>query len=510
MGAESGLNDDVGSANESKSLRWRPASFLGALVPYAILAATQTAPGPKVNFSHSVAPIFKAHCASCHGASSSAGGLDLTSVAGIKRGGASGGLLKVGDPQGSLLMKRITGLIGPQMPMGMPALSAVDRTTIAQWVSQGALFDTDSNPRHWAYVAPVTPKVPILNSTWVRNPIDAFVFARLKKEGLRPSPTASKETLIRRVSLDLTGLPPTLQEVDAFLADKSPHAYEKVVDRLLNSPHYGERQARGWLDLARYADTDGYEKDLNRTAWEYRDWVIDAYNRNLPYDRFTIDQIAGDLLPNATVEDRVATGFQRNTMQNLEGGVDQEEAHFAVVLDRAETTATVWLGSTLGCARCHDHKYDPFSQRDYYKMAAFYSNTAIYPRGDKKVGEEKWLEAELPVPTKEQAAELSTLHADISRLQGQLERAKSELDVDVAPSGLDSKKMGARRSLGLSPSLMAEYQKWRQHAQEALDWMPRIPVAAKSAGGAARHRSPVRSRPSKRSGSGQGHVRREL
>ncbi len=211
---------------------------------------------------------------------------------------------------------------------------------------------------------------------------------------------------MRRLYLDLTGLPPTPEEVDAFLKDTRPDAYERLVDKLLDSPHYGERQALVWLDLARYADTDGYEKDLRRAIWRYRDWVIEAFNRDMPFDQFTIEQIAGDLLPNPTLEQRIATGFHRNTMQNLEGGVDQAEAHENKLYDRVDTTATVWLGLTMNCARCHDHKYDPIKQTEYYQMLAFFNNSKIYPVGDARISEEKWLEAQIPAPTPDQTRSL--------------------------------------------------------------------------------------------------------
>ncbi|HWD40633.1 MAG TPA: PSD1 and planctomycete cytochrome C domain-containing protein [Fimbriimonas sp.] len=401
---------------------------VGAATPFAFLSANQNSSVPQVSFGRQVAPVFKAHCISCHSGKSAAGKLDLSTATGMKKGGVSGALFKAGDPKDSLLMKRLMGIGGASMPMGMPPLSHEDLAMVRQWIEGGAKFDSETAMKHWAYVAPVMPKVPNLNSSWVRNPIDAFVLAKLKKEGLRPSPEASKETLIRRLSLDLIGLPPTPAEVSDFVHDKSPNAYEKVVDRLLASPHYGERQAREWLDLARYADTDGYEKDLNRTAWEYRDWVINAYNRNMPYDQFTVEQIAGDLMPNSTLQDKVATGFERNTMQNLEGGVNQEEAHFAVVEDRAETTATVWLGTTLMCARCHDHKYDPFTQKDYYKMVAFYNNSVVLPEGPKDIGEEKWLEPRIPIPTPTQEAEKQRLNGEIASLKSGIESSVGQAD----------------------------------------------------------------------------------
>ncbi len=205
------------------------------------------------------------------------------------------------------------------------------------------------------------------------NPIDNFILARLESEGLKPSPEADKATLLRRVTFDLTGLPPTPAEMDAFLHDKSPDAYEKVVDRLLNSPRYGERMAMQWLDLARYADTHGYHIDSHREMWHWRDWVIDAFNRNMPFDEFTIEQLAGDLLPHPTLAQRIATGFNRNHMINFEGGAIPEEYQNEYVVDRVETTSVVWMGMTMGCARCHDHKYDPIKQKDFYRFYAFFN-----------------------------------------------------------------------------------------------------------------------------------------
>jgi hypothetical protein len=231
---------------------------------------------------------------------------------------------------------------------------------------------------HWAYVAPVRPTPPVTaDPAWVINEIDAFVLARLEAEALSPSPPADRARLIRRVYLDLIGLPPTVAEVDAFLADDRPDAYEHVVDTLLASPHYGERWARPWLDLARYADSNGFQRDGFRDVWAFRDWVIRALNDDMPFDRFTIEQIAGDLLPNATVEQRIATGFHRGPTVNVEAGVDQEANRVNAVIDRVNTTGTVWLGTSIGCAQCHEHKYDPFTQRDYYRLFAYFNNTAV-------------------------------------------------------------------------------------------------------------------------------------
>lgn len=329
---------------------------------------------PSVDFASEVLPIFKASCFGCHGEEKQRGGLRMDSRESLLKGGDSGPAVIPGNSAKSPLILRVTGVEEPRMPMGQAPLSKAQIATLKQWIDQGAAWG-ESSGKHWAYVRPVRPKLPVVkNKTWARNPIDFFILARLEKEGLSPSPEASKETLIRRVSLDLIGLPPTPEEVRAFLADSSPNAYEKLVDRLLASPHYGERQARIWLDLARYADTNGYEKDERRSIWLYRDWVIQAFNQNMPFDQFTIEQIAGDMLPNASQSQRIATGFHRNTMKNEEGGVDVEEQRWLTLVDRVGVTGTVWLSSTLACAQCHDHKYDPISQREFYELLAFFDN----------------------------------------------------------------------------------------------------------------------------------------
>lgn len=397
-------------------------SYIGLpLALGGLVWSTPTAPQQrKVDFAREILPIFKASCFPCHGPERRQGGLRLSNREEAFKGGISGRVITPGDAENSLLVKRISSdEEGPRMPKGMTALSPEQIELIKRWINEGAEWPEGAeNAVHWAFVPPKRPLVPeVRNKAWVRNPIDAFILHRLEQEGLSPAPQAPKETLIRRLYLDLIGLPPTPEEVDAFLKDKRPDAYERLVDRLLNSPHYGERQAIVWLDLARYADTDGFEKDLRRTMWRYRDWVIDAFNRDMPFDQFTIEQIAGDLLPNPTLSQRIATGFHRNTMQNLEGGVDQAEAHENKLYDRADTTATVWLGITMSCARCHDHKYDPFTQREYYQLLAFFNNSRIYPVGDASVSEEKWLEAQIPAPTPEQERQLATLEQQIRLLE---------------------------------------------------------------------------------------------
>src|SRR5262245_3021101 len=235
-----------------------------------------------------------------------------------------------------------------------------------------------AEPKHWAYVAPVRPPTPLSRNpkSEIRNPIDAFILARLERESLSPSADADRAILLRRVTLDLTGLPPTIDAIAEFVADKRPDAYERVVDRLLANPAFGERWGREWLDLARYADSHGYQKDDLREIWPFRDWVIQALNADMPFDQFTIEQIAGDLLPKPTESQRVATGFHRCCPTNVEAGSDPDETRVLEVFDRVNTTATVWLGTTLECCQCHDHKYDPFTQKDYYRFFAFFNSTA--------------------------------------------------------------------------------------------------------------------------------------
>jgi len=400
-------------------------SYIGLPLVLGGLAWHAPAPPPpqrKVDFAREILPIFKASCFPCHGPERRQGGLRLSNREEAFKGGISGRVIIPGDADNSLLVKRISSdEEGPRMPKGMTALSPEQIALIKRWINEGAEWPEGAeNAIHWAFVPPKRPPIPeVKNKAWVRNPIDAFILHRLEQEGLSPAPEAPKEVLIRRLYLDLIGLPPSPEEVDAFLKDRRPDAYERLVDKLLQSPHYGERQAIEWLDLARYADTDGFEKDLRRTMWRYRDWVIEAFNRDMPFDQFTIEQIAGDLLPNPTLAQRIATGFHRNTMQNLEGGVDQAEAHEHKLYDRVDTTATVWLGITMGCARCHDHKYDPFTQKEYYQLLAFFNNSKIYPVGDASVSEEKWLEAQIPAPTPEQERRLAALQAQIQRLERQ-------------------------------------------------------------------------------------------
>lgn len=382
-------------------------SSLGGLRAETKNEPTPTAP-TAIDFNRDIRPILSNHCFKCHGPDLKKAGLDLQNRATAFQKLKSGNFAIVpGKSAESEMIERVSS---PDEDLRMPPKGKGERLTAAQiaklraWIDQGAKW-----PEHWAYVPSRRPALPEVHQpAWVHNGIDHFVLARLEKEGLAPSAEADRATLIRRVSLDLIGLPPTLPEVDAFLADQSSDAYEKVVDRLLDSPHYGERQALPWLDEARYADTNGYEADHRRTIWPYRDWVIRAFNRDLPFNQFTIEQIAGDLLPNATPEQKIATGFHRNTMVNTEGGTDDEEFRVAAIVDRVNTTMEVWMGTTFGCAQCHNHKYDPFMQAEYYKLFAFFNSTEDRGRSNEPI---------LEMPTAAEVARRQRVNAGLVRLR---------------------------------------------------------------------------------------------
>ncbi len=326
---------------------------------------------PKADFARDVQPLFQKRCYMCHGPAQQMSGLRFDQEDSAAR------VIQPGKSAASRLIQMVSGTGNQIMPPVGPRLTAVEIGMLRAWIDEGAPWAAGAEKPavHWSFRKIERPEPPaVRDRAWVRNPIDQFVLAKLDAEGIAPSPEASKLTLIRRVSLDLTGLLPTPQEVDAFVHDNRPDAYDRLVDRLLASPHYGERWARSWLDLARYADSDGYEKDRARPwAWRYRQWVIDAFNRDMPYDEFTIEQLAGDLLPNRTTDMLVATGFNRNTLTNREGGTDPEQFRDEQVLDRAATLGTVWLGLTVGCAQCHNHKFDPISQKEFYQLTAFFN-----------------------------------------------------------------------------------------------------------------------------------------
>jgi hypothetical protein len=350
------------------------------------LAGGQAGGSAGVDFPRDVEPIFHERCYMCHGPSLQTNGFRLDQKDAALKGGYGGPAIVPGDSTASKLIERVTSdKEGVRMPPAGPGLSASQIAVLKAWIDAGAKWperaaapppSEETRQMHWSF-RPVwrTAAPEVQKAAWVRNAIDRFVLAKLEAEGVEPSPEAGKITLMRRVYWDLIGLPPTPEEVDGFVADRRPQAYEELVERLLASPHYGERQAIGWLDAARYADSDGYERDPQRPyAWRWRDWVIEALNDDMPFDRFTVEQIAGDLLPNSSVEQRVATGFLRNGIKNREAGVKNEEKHFEETIDRISTIGTVWLGMTVGCAQCHDHKYDPLSQKEFYQLYAVFNN----------------------------------------------------------------------------------------------------------------------------------------
>jgi hypothetical protein len=386
------------------------------------------ADGPPVSFNRDVRPILSECCFQCHGPDPARrkAGLRLDTREGATAQLDDGMAIVPRNPNDSLLIRRV---LEADPRRRMPPRSSGKQLRSEQieilrnWIAQGAAYQ-----RHWSLIAPERPELPkVRDSAWPRNAIDAFVLARLEKEGLQPSPGAPKHTLLRRVTLDLTGLPPTRQDLDAFLADLSADAYEKAVDRLLASPHYGERMAMVWLDQARYADTNGYNNDEERTLWAWRDWVIDAFNANLGYDRFLTEQLAGDLLPDATPSQKLATAFNRNHVITTEGGIIPEEYRIEYVADRVHTTASVFLGLSMQCARCHDHKYDPIPQKDYYRFFAFFNNVE-----DRTIGYNQGAAAApfVRLPTPRQKAELELI--DERRQEVEDLRAKSKAAVPVS------------------------------------------------------------------------------
>jgi hypothetical protein len=389
-----------------------PAAFLAALPEVsADGAATQSGAKP-VDFNRDIRPILSDKCFVCHGLDAPAKKIKLrldSEVAATADLGGGRHAIVPGEPNKSELVKRVTHADeARRMPPADSgrALTKREVDLLTEWIRQGAKWRA-----HWAFVAPVRPEPPpVKNAAWPKNAIDHFVLARLEREGLQPAPEADRARLLRRVSLDLTGLPPSTEELDDFLHDKSPNAYEKVVDRLLASPRYGERMAFKWMDAARYSDTNGYQNDGDRYMWRWRDWVINAFNRNIPYDQFTVEQLAGDLEPNPTLDQRIATAFNRNHRQNSEDGLIPEEYAVEYVVDRVDTTATVFLGLTMGCARCHTHKYDPFTHKEYYQLYAYFNSVPEDGRGSYHTSQ-PWI----PAPTVEQQRQLRQIETDIAK-----------------------------------------------------------------------------------------------
>jgi hypothetical protein len=408
----------------------------------------------KVEFNREIRPILSDKCFQCHGPDKARRKADLrldTEAGAFADLGGYRAIVphKLADSE---LYRRITAAdADKRMPPARAGRTLTKRQIdlIKRWIEQGAKWQ-----KHWAFIPPARPALPhSKNASWARNPIDIFILDRLEREGLRPALEADKATLLRRVTLDLTGLPPTAAEVDAFLADRSPSAYEKVVDRLLASPRYGERMAVRWLDAARYADTNGYQTDGPRTMWRWRDWVIAAYNRNMPFDQFTIEQLAGDMLPRPTLDQRIATGFNRNHRGNAEGGIIPEEYAVEYVVDRVDTTATVWLGLTMGCARCHDHKYDPILQKEFYQVYAYFNNVSERGKAIKFGNSPPFIKA----PTPEQQEQ-----------RGQLERQLAAAEADFARRGPELAAAQAQ----WEKSLALAREEGDARKARATDWVP--------------------------------------
>ncbi len=426
---------------------------------------------PAVDFRREIRPILSDACFDCHGPDPKARKANLrldVADGGIFEDRDGARVVLPGKPEESELILRIIAT-EPDEKMPPPKhhrqLNTKEVESLSRWVAEGAKWQ-----EHWSLVPPERPPLPpVKEASWPRNEVDTFILARLGKEGLPPSSGADRGTLIRRVTLDLTGLPPTPEEVNAFHADPSPDAYERLVDRLLRSPHYGERMALDWLDAARYADSNGYQVDRDREMWPWRDWVVNAFNRNMPFDRFTIEQLAGDLLPNPTLPQRIATGLHRNTMLNEEGGIIPEEFLAEYVSDRVETTATIWLGLTVGCAKCHDHKFDPISQKDFYGLYAFFHNVPETGLGN-FIGESRRSAPPLlMIPTPEQQRTLDSQAAAIAEVEEQL--------------------------ADLGPQLASEQAAWEETlaSEIAANWVVLDPSTLRSKGGTTLREEPDRT-----------------
>ena len=422
------------------SLRLAVAAVVISLATCLRLSADEkSSPVEKVDFNRQIRPILANKCFRCHGPDASHRKADLRlddfRAATAKRDGTVA--IVPGKPEESEAFRRIrTADVDERMPPTESGLqlAAQDIELFRRWIAEGAVYQP-----HWAFLAPQPSRLPAVKQTgWPNNPIDHFVLARLEAAGLRPAPEAMRETLLRRVTLDLTGLPPTPLEIDDFLADRNGDAYEKVVDRLLHSPRYGEHMAVEWLDAARYGDTNGYFTDAERKLWRWRDWVIHALNANMPFDQFTVEQLAGDLLPDSTQDQQIATGFNRNHMMNNETGIIDEEYRVEYVADRTDTIGTVWLGLTVGCARCHDHKYDPITQAEYYQLFAFFNN----------LPEKGLIYSETPP---EPALTILTAADEASRQE--LKDARGRMETEFAPQEM---------------ALQAELAKWEPTAKDDL------------------------------------------
>jgi len=462
------------------------------LAVFAAPAAARAEDG--LRFDRDIRPILSNKCFVCHGPDAEVrqGGLRLDERAAAFEPGDSGQPAIVpGKPGESELVRRIFAEDeGERMP---PAdsnkqLTDQEKELLQKWIASGADWQA-----HWSFETPKRPEPPAGAEDWAKNPIDRFVLTRLQSAGLKPSPEADRTTLLRRLTLDLTGLPPTPAEVDAFLADPSPEAYDKVVDRLLASPHYGERMALEWLDAARFADTHGFHLDSGRDMTAWREWVINAFNTNKPFDRFTVEQLAGDLLPNATVEQQIASGFNRNHMINFEGGAIPAEYHNAYLVDRVSTTNTVWLGLTMACAQCHDHKYDPLTQKEFYQFYAFFHN--VPENGlDGSQGNAAPL---VKVPTTEQQAKLAEVDKAITELESRAAEngtatatEKDRIDGELAALRKEREELDKKQRTAMVMTEMAAPRdtfvlvrgQYDQHGQKVTADVPSsLPALAKDA-----------------------------
>jgi uncharacterized protein DUF1553/uncharacterized protein DUF1549/cytochrome c len=424
---------------------------------HGLAAPPADKPARKISYARDIQPILATNCFLCHGPDvrNRKAGLRLDvreeAIKALKSGARA---IVPGDPGKSELIARIHAEDSERMPPAKTkkTLKESEKELLRQWIGQGAVYQ-----KHWAFMPPERPAVPaIKNKGWARNALDHLILARLETEGLQPAPEADRFTLARRVSLDLTGLPPTIEAVDRFVNDPSPDAYEKYVDRVLDSPAYGEHWAHVWLDLARYADSNGYASDALRTIWKYRDWVIDAINANMPFDEFTIEQLAGDLLPRPTTEQILATAFHRNTLTNDEGGTSDEEFRVAAVVDRVNTTMQVWMGITMGCAQCHDHKYDPITQEEYFRLFAIFNQSEDADRADNA----PLLPILAPAQQKERKrleSEIAVLEMRIDKLAPQFEAARERWENQVKPS--DRLPKDIRAILNVAPAMRQAAQK---------------------------------------------------
>jgi hypothetical protein len=387
-----------------------------ALLAACALVATPAPADEPLDFNRDIRPILSENCFYCHGQDGQKREADLRLD--DRQAAIDSGAIVPGDPGASTILERINST-DPDVLMPPPTsnrrLSDDQKKAVERWIKEGAVYEP-----HWAFVAPIRPALPaVQQARWVRNDVDRFVLAKLEAAGLKPSPEADRPTLIRRLHADLVGLPPSPEEVDAFVADPAPDAYERLVDRLLASPHYGERMALPWLDAARYADSNGFQQDGDTWQWIWRDWVVKAINDDMPFDRFSIEQLAGDLLPSATNEQKIASGFNRNHLLNGEGGAIPEEQRFNNLFDRVDTTSTTWLGLTMACAQCHDHKYDPMTRTDYYGLLDAFNRVSESGAPSRFSSRIRIAPPVLELPTEENSRRLAELEAATNALEAE-------------------------------------------------------------------------------------------